>query len=134
LTSILVADDDKLVRITLRKILESAGYTSLGAKDGAEAVEIYRKKKPDLVIVDIVMPIKDGVRTFLELRGFDAKAKIIAMSAGARSGKIDYLSLTKRIGANGILANGLGWLYFAILLAVSLSAIPLMLITDGGAH
>jgi two-component system chemotaxis response regulator CheY len=105
LTSILVADDDKLVRITLRKILESAGYTSLGAKDGAEAVEIYRKKKPDLVIVDIVMPIKDGVRTFLELRGFDAKAKIIAMSAGARSGKIDYLSLTKRIGANGILAK-----------------------------
>lgn len=105
MTSILVADDDKLVRITLRKILESAGYTSLGAKDGAEAVEIYRKKKPDLVIVDIVMPIKDGVRTFLELRGFDAKAKIIAMSAGARSGKIDYLSLTKRIGANGILAK-----------------------------
>jgi two-component system, chemotaxis family, chemotaxis protein CheY len=105
LTSILVADDDKLVRITLRKILESAGYTSLGAKDGAEAVEIYRKKKPDLVIVDIVMPIKDGVRTFLELRGLDAKAKIIAMSAGARSGKIDYLSLTKRIGANGILAK-----------------------------
>ena len=105
MTSILVADDDKLVRITLRKILESAGYTSLGAKDGAEAIEIYRKQKPDLVIVDIVMPIKDGVRTFLELRGFDAKAKIIAMSAGARSGKIDYLSLTKRIGANGILAK-----------------------------
>lgn len=105
MTSILVADDDKLVRITLRKILESAGYTSLGAKDGAEAIDVYRKKKPDLVIVDIVMPIKDGVRTFLELRGFDAKAKIIAMSAGARSGKIDYLSLTKRIGANGILAK-----------------------------
>jgi two-component system chemotaxis response regulator CheY len=105
LTSILVADDDKLVRITLRKILESAGYTSLGAKDGAEAIEVYRKQKPDLVIVDIVMPIKDGVRTFLELRGFDAKAKIIAMSAGARSGKVDYLSLTKRIGANGILAK-----------------------------
>jgi two-component system chemotaxis response regulator CheY len=105
LTSILVADDDKLVRITLRKILESAGYTSLGAKDGAEAIDVYRKKKPDLVIVDIVMPIKDGVRTFLELRGFDARAKIIAMSAGARSGKIDYLSLTKRIGANGILAK-----------------------------
>ena len=105
MTSILVADDDKLVRITLRKILESAGYTSLGAKDGAEAIDVYRKKKPDLVIVDIVMPIKDGVRTFLELRGLDAKAKIIAMSAGARSGKIDYLRLTKRIGANGILAK-----------------------------
>ena len=105
MTSILVADDDKLVRITLRKILESAGYASLGAKDGAEAIDVYRKNKPDLVIVDIVMPIKDGVRTFLELRGFDAKAKIIAMSAGARSGKIDYLSLTKRIGANGILAK-----------------------------
>jgi two-component system chemotaxis response regulator CheY len=105
LTSILVADDDRLVRITLRKILESAGYTLFEAKDGAEAVDIYRKRRPDLVILDIVMPIKDGVRTFLELRGLDSKAKIIAMSAGARSGKIDYLSLTKRIGANGILTK-----------------------------
>ena len=105
LTSILVADDDRLVRMTLRKILESAGYAAFEAKDGAEALEIYRKRRPDLVILDIVMPIKDGVRTFLELRGIDSKAKIIAMSAGARSGKIDYLSLTKRIGANGILTK-----------------------------
>ena len=104
-TSILVADDDRLVRITLRKILESAGYAAFEAKDGAEALEIYRKRRPDLVILDIVMPIKDGVRTFLELRGIDSKAKIIAMSAGARSGKIDYLSLTKRIGAIGILTK-----------------------------
>ncbi len=105
LTSILVADDDRLVRITLRKILESAGYSLFEAKDGGEAVDVYRKRRPDLVILDIVMPIKDGVRTFLELRGLDAKAKIIAMSAGARSGKIDYLSLTKRIVANGILTK-----------------------------
>ena len=103
MTSILVADDDKLVRITLRKILETAGYALFEAKDGREAIEIYRARKPDLVIVDIVMPIKDGVRTLLELRGLDAKAKVIAMSAGARNGTIDYLSLTKRIGANGIL-------------------------------
>jgi two-component system chemotaxis response regulator CheY len=105
LTTILVTDDDRLVRITLRKILESAGYTVFEAKDGAEAIEVFRKRRPDLVILDIVMPIKDGVRTFLELRGLDAKARIIAMSAGARSGKIDYLSLTKRIGANGILTK-----------------------------
>ena len=103
--SILVADDDKLVRMTMRKILESADYSVLEAKDGGQAVDMYRKLNPDLVIVDIVMPIKDGVRTFLELRGLDAKAKIIAMSAGARSGKIDYLNLTKRIGANGILVK-----------------------------
>jgi two-component system chemotaxis response regulator CheY len=105
LTSILVADDDKLVRITMRKILEAAGYTYLEAKDGGEAIEMFRKRKPDLVIIDIVMPIKDGVRTFLELRGLDASAKIIAMSAGARSGKMDYLALTKRIGANGIISK-----------------------------
>ena len=103
--SILVADDDKLVRMTLRKIFETAGYAYLEAKDGAEAIEVFRKRKPDLVIVDIVMPIKDGVRTFLDLRGLDTKAKIIAISAGARSGKMDYLALTKRIGANGILAK-----------------------------
>lgn len=105
LTSILVADDDKLVRITLQKILETAGYAFMEAKDGGEAIEVYRKQKPDLVIVDIVMPIKDGVRTLLELRGLDPKAKIIAMSAGARNGKIDYLDLTRRIGAKGILAK-----------------------------
>ncbi|HEX3066922.1 MAG TPA: response regulator [Dongiaceae bacterium] len=105
LTTILVVDDDRLVRITMCKILESAGYTVFEAKDGAEAIEVFRKRRPDLVILDIVMPIKDGVRTFLELRGIDSKSRIIAMSAGARSGKIDYLSLTKRIGANGILTK-----------------------------
>lgn len=105
MTSILVVDDDKLVRVTLRTMLERAGYAVLEAKDGGEAVEIHPRRRPDLVILDIVMPVKDGVRTLLELRGLDVNAKIITMTAGARSGKIDYLALTKRIGADGILTK-----------------------------
>jgi two-component system chemotaxis response regulator CheY len=104
-TSILVVDDDTLVRTTLRRMLKSAGYALFEAKDGGEAVEAYRNQKPDLVILDIMMPNKDGLRTLLELRGLDQKAKIITMTAGARSGKIDYLALTKRVGANGILTK-----------------------------
>jgi CheY-like chemotaxis protein len=56
LTSILVVDDDKLVRITLRRMLASASYAMFEAKDGGEAVDIYRKRRPDLIILDIVMP------------------------------------------------------------------------------
>ena len=101
--SILIADDDALVRLTLQQILDDAGYKSLEAKDGDEALALFKTAKPDLVIVDVIMPGRDGVITLLELREFDAEAKVIAMSGGNRNGEVDYLELTRLVGADGVL-------------------------------
>ncbi len=58
--NILIVDDNKLTRKILKDILENAGYGVLEAKDGEEALQIYRNKLPDMVILDIVMPGMNG--------------------------------------------------------------------------
>jgi two-component system, chemotaxis family, chemotaxis protein CheY len=103
--SILIADDDALVRLTLQQILDDAGYRPFEAKDGDEALELFRTAKPDLVMVDMIMPGRNGVGTLLELRRFDAQAKVIVMSGGTRNGEFDYLELTRQVGADAILSK-----------------------------
>ncbi|EIW00478.1 diguanylate cyclase (GGDEF) domain-containing protein [Thermoanaerobacter siderophilus SR4] len=58
--NILIVDDNKLTRKILKDILENAGYGVLEAKDGEEALQIYKNKLPDMVILDIVMPGMTG--------------------------------------------------------------------------
>ena len=66
---IVIADNESIIRLDLQEILEEAGHTVVGqAVDGQKAVELTRKYHPDLVIMDIKMPVMDGI----------AAAKIIA--------------------------------------------------------
>lgn len=58
--NILIVDDNKLSRKILKDTLEKAGYTVFEAKDGEEALEIYRNSSPDMVILDIIMPGMSG--------------------------------------------------------------------------
>jgi len=61
-TRIVIADDEPLIRIDLRENLESLGYDVVGeAADGKHAVEVARKLRPDIVIMDIKMPEMDGI-------------------------------------------------------------------------
>ena len=58
---IIVADNESIIRMDLRELLEEAGHTVVGeASDGRKAVELARRHKPDLVIMDIKMPEMDG--------------------------------------------------------------------------
>lgn len=59
---IVIADNESIIRMDLKEILEEAGHTIIGeAIDGVKAVELARKHKPDLVIMDIKMPEMDGI-------------------------------------------------------------------------
>ncbi len=58
---ILVADDDVLTRIHLRELLEYAGYQVVEANDGEQALVIYNQLKPDLILLDALMPVMDGL-------------------------------------------------------------------------
>jgi two-component system phosphate regulon response regulator PhoB len=65
---ILVVDDEPDVITFISAVLQENGYKSLSAKDGVEALEVLRKEKPDLVLLDLMMPKKSGITMFQELR------------------------------------------------------------------
>ena len=77
---VLVMDDEEPVRDILRQALEGDGHEVGEAADGQEGLDIYRSCPPDLVMVDIKMPVKDGYEVIKELRQAYPDAKIVAMA------------------------------------------------------
>jgi len=80
---ILVCDDSILARKQLMDAVKevSDGATFIEGKNGAEAVELYKNEKPDLVFMDIVMPEKDGTTALSEIKDIDKDAVIIIVSS-----------------------------------------------------
>jgi two-component system, chemotaxis family, chemotaxis protein CheY len=80
--SVLVCDDAIFMRKVISDILTGAGYRIAGhASNGVEAVEMYRKVKPDLVTMDIVMPDMGGIDAVREIVREDPHARILMCSA-----------------------------------------------------
>lgn len=77
---ILVVDDAGFIRELLSGILISSGYSVIEARNGVEVVEQYRIFKPDIVIMDLVMPEKNGLQATEEILNEYPSAKIIACS------------------------------------------------------
>lgn len=90
---ILIIDDEETALDILRQILELEGYEVVEARNGQEGVEIFRKQSFDLVITDLVMPVKDGLKTILELRQTDPAIPVIAISGGGVIDKERYLNV-----------------------------------------
>lgn len=67
---ILVVDDETRIRDLLRIVLESRGYGVIEAKDGSEAVSSAKENKPDLIILDIMMPVLNGFDSCKQIRAF----------------------------------------------------------------
>ena len=65
---ILIADDSKFLRYQYRKILESEGYTVIEAENGIQALFIYEQSKPDIILMDYIMPLMDGVTACARLQ------------------------------------------------------------------
>ena len=79
----LVVDDSGFARRMLRQILEGAGYTVDEVKGGMEALERYALKKPDVVLLDIIMEDMSGMEVLAKLRELDGNARVIVATAGA---------------------------------------------------
>lgn len=73
---ILVVDDDPDIRVAITTILESQDYEVDTASDGVEALDRLRQEPPDLLILDLLMPRKDGFEVVKELRGNPKYAKL----------------------------------------------------------
>jgi DNA-binding response OmpR family regulator len=103
--SILIVDDDALMRDALHKTLVRAGYRVEDASGGTAALQAYQRQPRDLVITDIVMANGEGLDTIRALRKLDAHVKIIAMSGGGIGKPDDYLNLAAKFGATRVLAK-----------------------------
>ena len=80
--NILICDDAAFMRMMIKDILIKNGYGVAGeAENGAVAVEKYMETKPDLVMMDITMPEKDGIQALKEIRAKDPAASVIMCSA-----------------------------------------------------
>src|SRR4051812_48970122 len=105
MAKLLIIDDEKLARLTLRKILERAGHEVTEAGNGTEGIAAYRMAPTDLVITDIIMPDKEGVETIIELKHDFPGVRIIAISGGGRTRNLDFLKLAQQYGAEKVLAK-----------------------------
>ncbi|MDA8213627.1 MAG: response regulator [Clostridia bacterium] len=78
---ILVVDDAAFMRLRVAKLLTENGYEVLEAGDGQEGVDQYKKNKPDLVLMDITMPVMDGITAVQEIKKHDPNAVVVMCSA-----------------------------------------------------
>lgn len=86
---ILIVDDSKTSRKMLRGILEDAGMEVIGeAADGQEALKLYTSLKPDIVTLDITMPVMDGIKALKELMALDRTARVVMVTAAGQKGNV----------------------------------------------
>ena len=79
---VMVCDDSMFVRKKMKDAVAAAGATEIiEAADGQQAVDKYKAEKPDLVFMDIIMPVKSGVEALTEIKAFDSCAKVVMASS-----------------------------------------------------
>lgn len=87
--TIMIVDDSLVIRINLKRILEKKGYQIVAeAANGREAIDRYIKYQPDLVTMDITMPVMDGISALQKIREIDSDAIIVMISALGQEEKI----------------------------------------------
>jgi two-component system, OmpR family, KDP operon response regulator KdpE len=90
---ILIAEDHAAIRETLSEELGAAGYRTIEASDGREAIERFEESVPDLVLTDIAMPDRDGFRVVAAVRKHGATPIIVLSVLGGESDKVRALDL-----------------------------------------
>lgn len=89
MASILIVDDSRTSRRILKNILEEQGHKIAGeACNGQEAVELYFRLKPEVVTMDITMPVMDGLVALQAIREKDDTAKVIMITAAGQKEKM----------------------------------------------
>ncbi|HCJ07121.1 MAG: response regulator [Lachnospiraceae bacterium] len=89
MASILIVDDSRTSRKILKGILESEGYEVVGeATNGQEGYERYVELKPDVVTMDITMPVLDGIEALKKIKGEYPDSKVVMVTAAGQKTKM----------------------------------------------
>ena len=102
---ILIVEDDTKTRDGLKMIFEDEGYAVITAPDGGEGMEQFRSEKPDVVCLDVMMPVKSGFDVCKEIRAVDAQVPVLFISA--KSEEIDKV-LGLELGADDFITKPFG--------------------------
>ena len=96
---IMIIDDDKQFRTVLKKVLAQHGYPTVEAANGEDAMAQMECNPSDIVIVDIIMPVMDGLETIMKMQNEYPFVKLIAISGGGRIKPQNYLDSAEKLGA-----------------------------------
>jgi len=102
---ILLIEDDRQIRAVLQEALEQIGHDVIPCNNGTEGVEIYKRSQIDLVIMDLLLPDKDGFETLNELKKHNHAVNVLAISGGFTQGNVNILTIAQRLGARQTLAK-----------------------------
>ena len=100
---VVIADDEPITRMDIKEILEEKGYEVIGeAADGFDAVELCKAKKPELVLMDIKMPLLDGLSAARIMMEEDVDAAIVLLTAYSER---EFIDSAKDLGVSGYLVK-----------------------------
>jgi DNA-binding response OmpR family regulator len=100
---VLIVDDDADIREGVHDVLAACGHSVLEASNGTVGLQQLTRNNVDLVLMDILMPDKEGIETIQEIRRMQPDKKILAMS-GCEA-RHDYLDFAKYLGADAVLTK-----------------------------
>ncbi|QBX37647.1 response regulator [Brevundimonas sp. S30B] len=100
---ILIVDDDPVLTALAEDALRQDGHQVLTAADGEEGLRRLRDAPVDLVVLDMLMPRKDGFETLMEIRRLRRGPRVLAISGGGRSAPMNYLGPARTLGADAIM-------------------------------
>jgi len=95
---ILIADDEEQIRIMLKQMLEQEGYEVHAVENGEDGMKMVAKNEYDLVITDMIMPVKDGLKFIMELIRDYPDMNILAISGGGAIKADRYLTMASYLG------------------------------------
>jgi len=99
---VLIADDSEFMRNLLREILEECHNIVGEVENGVEAVEVYKEQAPDLVMMDIVMPIRDGIEATDDIKTTNPDANVIMCTS---VGQEEKMKEAVKAGADGYITK-----------------------------
>ena len=80
-SEIIVADDERVIRQSISRLLEDVGHAVRVAKDGEEALRLYRERRPDLMLLDVMMPKRNGYEVCEAIRRTDVDTPVLFLTA-----------------------------------------------------
>jgi DNA-binding response OmpR family regulator len=102
---ILVVEDSRALRAMLKDVLEEAGFTVEAATDGEAALAAMRRERPDLVLLDVVLPKKDGFDVLREAAGLPGREEMPILMMSAVRGTPEDIRRMRELGANGFIGK-----------------------------